>query len=137
MKKGKKQVLAGLLTVIAIQLVVLLLVYHGPGFAQEGEEADKLYASNPMVAATGACGIGDDVSVLYVIDTEKKQLAVYYSYGGRDIRFVAARKIFYDFELLYFNDATPRTHSVGKLKELYEKSKEGRTGSRSPRRRRR
>ncbi len=137
MKSGKRKVLAGLLAVVAFQLSALLAVYEWQDAgAQEAAPADGSGGATTMVAATGACGIGDEVSVLYVIDTEKKQLAVYYSNGGKDVRFVGARKIFYDLELWYYNDETPGTHSVKKLKELYEKSKDtGRSDTGTRRRR--
>ena len=139
MKSRRRKVLIGLLSLAALQLVLLLAAYNHPlVLAQDGEKEEEgaAYDSNSMIAATGACGIGDDVSVLYVIDTEKKQLAVYYSHGGRDLRFVAARKIFYDLELLFYNDATQKTHSVKKLKELFERHQRTTGGTDRPPRRR-
>jgi hypothetical protein len=139
MNKRKYKILLGLLAVVALQLFLLFAAYRHPdALAQEAETAKmSRYASNPLVGATGTCGIGDNVSVLFLIDTEKKQLALYYSRGGRDLRFVAARKIFYDLELMYYNDSTQKTHSVKKLKQLYEKSQRDKEGRGSSRRKRR
>ena len=140
MMTKKRKVLLGLLAVVAVQMFVIFAAYQGPvAEAQDAKtsEEDVGFKANKLLAVTGTCGQGDDVSVLYAIDTEKKQLAVYMSFGGTDVRFLAARKIYYDFELLHFQDRTPRTHSVVKLKEIYEKMQEGSSGTRSGRRKRR
>ncbi|MCI0342575.1 MAG: hypothetical protein L0216_15770 [Planctomycetales bacterium] len=72
-----------------------------------------------MIAVTGA--IGSNVSALYVIDAEKKQLAVYNAMGGREVRFIAARRIKYDLELREFNDRTEPRASVQRLADAYRR----------------
>ncbi len=138
MTDRRRKIILGLLAAVAIQLFILVVAYERrTAQAQDAAPEESAVNANTLVAATGVCGIGDDASVLYVVDTERKQLAVYYSNGGKDIKFVAARKIFYDLELLYYNDETQQTHSVKKLKELYEKTQEsGKDSSGTPRRRR-
>ena len=59
--------------------------------------------SNPdMIAVTGDYGNG--TSVLYVIDTKSRNLAVYKSLNGNDVQLVAARKIEYDLHLDEYHD---------------------------------
>ena len=73
MERRKPFVILGLLST-AVVLLALLLV----GYSREdafGQEAAKVVGPPPLLAVTGACGIGAEVGVLYVIDTEKKQLA--------------------------------------------------------------
>lgn len=63
-------------------------------------------AQNGILAVTGSYGVG--TSVLYVIDTETKQLAVYEARGGsrsmRRITLVGARRIDLDLSLRSYND---------------------------------
>jgi hypothetical protein len=136
MDRNRQFIILGLLSVAALLLVVLFVGYQREdAFAQEADAPRS--GPPPILAVTGACGIGAEVGVLYVIDTEKKQLAVYHAWGGRDIRFVAARKIYYDFELIEANDATDKQFSVRRLKQAYEahKKKKGGEEKKPPRRR--
>lgn len=63
-------------------------------------------ATNGILAVTGSYGVG--TSVLYVIDTESKQLAVYEARGGsrtmRRLTLVGARRIDLDLQLRGYND---------------------------------
>lgn len=65
-------------------------------------------AGNGILAVTGSYGIG--TSVLYVVDTEKQQLAVYEARGGargsRRLYLVGARRIDLDLQLLGYNDTS-------------------------------
>jgi len=136
MDRNRQFVILGLLSAAAFLLVLLFVGYQREdAFAQESETPR---AGPPSIlAVTGACGIGAEVGVLYVIDTEKKQLAVYSAFGGRDIRFIAARKIYYDFELLEANDGTDKQFSVRRLKQAFDahKKKKGEEEKKPPRRR--
>lgn len=70
-----------------------------------GMSADS---NNRMIAVTGVDITGQ--SVLYLVDTEARQLAVYQASGGaagtNSIRLVGARRIELDLELDGFNDKT-------------------------------
>ncbi len=59
-----------------------------------------------MIAVTGIDLTGS--SILYLIDTERRQLAVYQASGGTDsmqgVKLVGARKIDLDLQLEGFND---------------------------------
>lgn len=65
-------------------------------------------SNNRMIAVTGVDITGQ--SVLYLVDTESKQLVVYQASGGapgtNSIRLVGARRIELDLELDGFNDKT-------------------------------
>ena len=65
-------------------------------------------SNNRMIAVTGVDITGQ--SVLYLVDTEAKQLAVYQASGGaagtNSVRLVGARRIELDMELDGFNDKT-------------------------------
>jgi hypothetical protein len=125
--------LVGLLCIVALLLTALLVGYRMEDAIAEG----GAQGPPPMLAATGACGIGAEVGVLYLIDTEKRQLAVYSAFQGRKLQFIAARKIYYDLELLQANDGTPPAFSVKRLKEAFEEfqKKKGGGEERQPRRR--
>ena len=74
------------------------LVYGGDG-GQSG-------IANGFIAVTGSYGVG--TSVLYVLDTVHKQLAVYEARGGsggsRRLVLVGARRIDLDLQLEGYND---------------------------------
>jgi hypothetical protein len=74
------------------------LVYGNDGTAAAG--------TNGILAVTGSYGVG--TSVLYLIDTVSRQLAVYEARGGsqgsRRVYLVGARKIDLDLQLQGYND---------------------------------
>ena len=70
---------------------------HGQGYP--GGSTDS---NNRMIAVTGTVGSG--VSVLYVIDTQNGNLAVYQCKGGKSIALVAARNIEWDLKIEAFHD---------------------------------
>ena len=63
-------------------------------------------SNGSMIAVTGIDLTGS--SILYLVDTESKQLAVYQASGGTDstqsIKLVGARRIDLDLQLYGFND---------------------------------
>jgi hypothetical protein len=65
-----------------------------------------------MIAVTGIDLTGS--SVLYLVDTEKKQLAVYQANGGgeptQSLRLVGARRIDLDLQIEGFNDKSQYTY---------------------------
>jgi hypothetical protein len=136
MSNNRRYLILGLLSAAAFLLALLAIGYERDDALAEGTGAVRV-GPPPMVAVSGACGLGGEVSVLYVIDTEKKQLAIYGAFGGRAIEFLAARKIFYDFELIEFNDETPRAFSARNLQTAWEKQagKDKATKDEPPRRR--
>lgn len=70
------------------------------------EESGSAASSNGFVAVTGSYGVG--TSVLYLVDTVNRQLAVYEARGGsqeqRRIVLVGARRIDLDLQLPGYND---------------------------------
>ena len=65
-----------------------------------------------MIAVTGTDLTGS--SILYLIDTENRQLAIYQATGGSEatqgVRLVGARKIDLDLQLVGFNDKSQYTY---------------------------
>ena len=65
-------------------------------------------SNGSMIAVTGMDVTG--ASILYLVDTESKQLAIYQANGGgkstQGVRLVGARRIDLDLQLLGFNDKT-------------------------------
>ncbi len=106
----------GLVALIAVLSVLAIQTWSGT----QAEAETAMNAPN-MLAVTGR--VGADFSVLYVIDTDKKQMAVYTSPGGRGIQFVGARRILYDFELVSYNDGSPRQYQVQNLATKYREHK--------------
>lgn len=85
------------------------------------EESGQSSAGGGFLAVTGSYGVG--TSVLYLIDTQKRQLAVYEARGGsaeqRRIVFVGARKIDLDLQLEGYNDRSE--YEYRRLQRLFEK----------------
>jgi hypothetical protein len=90
------------------------------------EEGGHAATANGFVAVTGSYGVG--TSVLYLIDTVNRQLAVYEARGGsaeqRRIVLVGARRIDLDLQLEGYNDRSE--YDYDRLKSVFEKR--GRNG---------
>ena len=91
------------------------------------EDSGQASSANGFLAVTGSYGVG--TSVLYVIDTVNRQLAVYEARGGgpdmRRIVLVGARKMDLDLMLEGYNDRSE--YDYRKLRTVFEKR-----GSRDP-----
>ncbi|MCB9878676.1 MAG: hypothetical protein H6835_13845 [Planctomycetes bacterium] len=78
-------------------------------------------SGNGFLAVTGSYGVG--TSVLYLIDTVSRQLAVYEARGGsaeqRRIVLVGARRIDLDLQLHGYNDRSE--YEYADLQRLFEK----------------
>lgn len=85
------------------------------------EESGQSASGNGFLAVTGSYGVG--TSVLYLIDTQSRQLAVYEARGGgtdmRRIVLVGARKIDLDLQLEGYNDRSE--YDYRKLRDLFQK----------------
>jgi len=83
-------------------------------------DAGPAAIGNGIIAVTGSYGVG--TSVLYVIDTLNKQLAVYEARGGgsngRRIYLVGARRIDLDLRLEGYNDKSE--HSYEELAHMFK-----------------
>jgi hypothetical protein len=95
-----------------------------------GGDSGTSAAANGVIAVTGSYGVG--TSVLYVIDTTTRQLAVYEARGGSPdsakVFLVGARRIDLDLQLQGYNDLSEFDYD--RLKRMFE-SRE-RTGRDSP-----
>jgi hypothetical protein len=87
-----------------------------PGVSHGGT-ADS---NNRMIAVTGVDVTGQ--SVLYLVDTEARQLAVYQASGGssgtQGLKLVGARRIDLDLQLDGFNDKTTNGSTALTYKDL-------------------
>lgn len=85
-----------------------------------GQESGQGAAANGLLAVTGSYGVG--TSVLYLIDTNTKQLAVYEARGGsrsmRRLVLVGARRIDLDLQLEGYNDESE--FSYDELRRRFE-----------------
>jgi hypothetical protein len=85
------------------------------------ESSSTASSNNGFLAVTGSYGVG--TQVLYVIDTENRQLAVYEARGGsteqRRIVMVGARRIDLDLQLPGYNDRSE--YEYGDLEKLFTK----------------
>jgi len=88
-----------------------------------GGDAGQSGTANGFIAVTGSYGVG--TSVLYVLDTTTKQLAVYEARGGsagsRRVYLVGARKIDLDLQLQGYNDESEYEYSD--LEQLFERNR--------------
>lgn len=116
----------GLAVVGLVALIAVLGVLAFQAWTGSEVVAETAMNAPNMLAVTGR--VGADYSVLYVIDTDKKQLAVYSAWGGRRIRFIGARRILYDFELVNYNDASPPMYQVNEMARQFRQQKEGKDG---------
>jgi hypothetical protein len=85
------------------------------------EEGGSSASANGFVAVTGSYGVG--TSVLYLVDTVNRQLAVYEARGGspsqRRIVLVGARRIDLDLQLEGYNDRSE--YEYDKLQHLFDR----------------
>jgi hypothetical protein len=85
------------------------------------EEGGHTASANGFVAVTGSYGMG--TSVLYLVDTVNRQLAVYEARGGsaeqRRVVLVGARRIDLDLQLRGYNDRSE--YEYEKLQDLFQK----------------
>jgi hypothetical protein len=106
---------------------------QGPGGGQ-GTQAPSSAAfatadsNNSMIAVTGLDVTGS--SILFLVDTEQKQLSVYQATGGTDsmmnVKWVGARKIDLDLRVDGFNDKSE--YSYKDLAEQFGESLAGDAG---------
>ncbi len=84
------------------------------------EDSGSGSASNGFLAVTGSYGVG--TSVLYLVDTKSRQLAVYEARGGseaqRRLVLVGARKIDLDLMLEGYNDRSE--YDYRRLRRVFE-----------------
>ncbi len=89
------------------------VVDPGSGFSiSTGGAYGTADSNDRMIAVTGIDVTGS--SILYVIDTEHRQLAVYQASGGSastmGLRFVAGRNIDLDLQVWGYNDKSEHTY---------------------------
>lgn len=82
-------------------------------------------SNGQMIAVTGIALTGS--SVLYLVDTQNRQLAIYQANGGRDstqgVKLIGARRIDLDLKLYGFNDKSE--YSFEELEKRFGAAKGG------------
>lgn len=117
-----------LLGVIVTLLVVLVHQSALPPAQAQGGSA----GASTLFGIGGLNADGTGSGVLWVIDPENKQVACYAADSGRSIRFVGARKIYYDLKLKQINDRSDKAYSVDQLAKEWQKLNEGKKGEGKP-----
>ncbi|MCA9322846.1 MAG: hypothetical protein KDB53_19040 [Planctomycetes bacterium] len=102
----------------AVALIVGLATQSGRATAGSSTDND-----GHIVAVTGEYGNG--TSVLWVIDTKARQMALYRSMNGQSVELVGARRIRYDLELASYRDASESSYSPIELEKQFEKWRQG------------
>lgn len=100
---------AGVLLVVAL---ALRLTWQLP--AQSGSTGGGGDANRDMIAVTGTYGSG--ASVLYLIDTRTRHMAVYKTENGRKLELVAARNVSWDLNLETYNDQSEPGYTPRELR---------------------
>ena len=94
-----------------------------------GGESGQSAAANGLIAVTGSYGVG--TSVLYVLDTRSRQLAVYEARGGspgsRRLVLVGARRIDLDLQLEGYKDESEFSYR-DLVREFQRRGASGATG---------
>lgn len=85
------------------------------------ENGGRAVSANGFIAVTGSYGVG--TSVLYLIDTVNRQLAIYEGRGGspdqRRVVLVGARRIDLDLQLRAYNDRSE--YEYAQLEDLFQR----------------
>ncbi len=101
------------------------------GATHQNSAIGTTMAGNGMIVATAIDMTGSNV--LYVIDTNTRQLAVYQANGGSDstqsIRLVGARKIDLDLQLVSYNDKSKPEVQYRALEKQFDDVPTGTSGS--------
>ena len=103
-----------LIAALALALGLSLAWRPTSGRAAYGGSTD---GNSDIVAVTGS--YGSNASVLYVIDTKSRQMAVYKSMNGQSVELVGARKIEHDLKLMSYRDKSGTAMNPARLEKEY------------------
>ena len=117
----------GLILVLAVATAFLAGSLVGRTEPAEAQQGPSSYAggtvamNQKMIAATGSVGSG--MSVLWLIDTEKRRLLVYGTNSlGKSVELRAARNIEWDFRLEeYHDDSQYKAEDLARLADKQRK----------------
>jgi hypothetical protein len=90
-----------------------------PGEGRTSATASDSNSNNRFVAVT--CPVGSGESVLFLLDSETEQLAVYRFRRDKGLEFLAGRKIDYDLRIAGYEDASK--YSRDDMRRLFEKQR--------------
>ncbi|MBN2490096.1 MAG: hypothetical protein JXQ29_04520 [Planctomycetes bacterium] len=111
--------LRGSRDLLTLVLVAAAAYIVGRDSAPTPLQADTVDHNRDMIAVTGEFGMG--TSVLYLVDTRARSLAVYEARGGSqsNLKFLAARDIAYDLKVRSYNDLTEAGMKVEELERRW------------------
>jgi hypothetical protein len=93
-----------------------------PGATHQVSGIGTAMSGNGMIAATAIDMTGSNV--LYVLDTNSRQLAVYQANGGSDtmqsLKLIGARRIDLDLQLQSFNDKSKKDVQYAELEKQFQ-----------------
>lgn len=104
-----------IVALVALAAFLLGSTNRGGTALGQGYPGGTADGNRRMIAVTGTIGSG--VSVLWLVDSESRHLAVYQCRGGKSIELVAARNIEWDQKIEQFHDES--LHSPEKLRREY------------------
>jgi hypothetical protein len=107
--------LVGVVGLLVLLVVAFRLTWQLP--AQGGSTGGGGDANRDLIAVTGTYGSG--ASVLYLIDTRTRHMAVYKTDNGRKLELVAARNVAWDLNLETYNDQSEPGYSPRELRKGY------------------
>lgn len=107
-----------------VSIFGMLAVHFGLAPVRGAGSTDN---NGELIAVTGDYGNG--TSVLYVIDTRTRNLAVYRSMNGNNIELVAARRILHDLKLVTYQDKSAANVNPLELEKNYNRYMDGRAPS--------
>jgi hypothetical protein len=122
MAPGSKLLLA-VLGVLVLAGAALLTSRSATAQAGGGGDANR-----DLIAVTGT--YGSSASVLYLIDTRTRHMAVYKTENGRKLELVAARNVTYDLKLETYNDQSEPGYTPRELRKIWHDLGPGGTTSR-------
>jgi len=121
-----KEALSGLSrSGLILALVAVTAFLLGRGTETRPALAYGVDSNQDMIAVTGEFGRG--TSVLYLIDTRAKTLAVYQAKGGSqsNLKLIAVRDITYDLKVRSYNDVSEPGMKVEELERRWRQFEKG------------
>jgi hypothetical protein len=110
---------------LILALIAVTAFLLGRGMETRPALATGVNSNQDMIAVTGEFGRG--TSVLYLIDTRAKTLAVYQAKGGSqsNLKLIAARDITYDLKVRSYNDVSEPAMKVEELERRWRQFQKG------------
>jgi hypothetical protein len=103
-----------LVVLVVLAIAGAAVLFNSRATAQAGSTGGGGDANRDLIAVTGTYGSG--ASVLYLIDTRTRHMAVYKTENGRKLELVAARNVSWDLNLETYNDQSEPGYTPRELR---------------------